>query len=99
MSCCICQVFAESVVSSLGIGCPRWRNNSADPLLGFRVEFRSASVNRRKGSALWCPHVGLAVLLPSMQKKFVCVAPVPHIPKVPYVFGSRESLLRRLLLY
>ena len=35
----------------------------------------------------------------SAQRRFECIAPVPHTPEVPCVVGSRQSLLRRLPSY
>ena len=84
---------------SWGIGCPRWQSNSASLLLVFHVGCRSASGKRRKGSALRRPHRRLAVMPLSVQRKFECIAPVPHTPEVPCVVESRQPLLRRPTLY
>ena len=70
LSFCIFQGGEGSVGGSLGNGCLRLWSHSSSPLLDFRVGCRSASVKRRKGRALRRPNVLLAVMPPSMKRKF-----------------------------
>ena len=99
LSCCICWGGARSVGGSWGISCPRWWSHSASPLLDFHFGHRSASGKRRKGSDLRLSHVQVAVMPPSVQRKFERIDPVPHNPEVPCVVRSRQSLLQRPPLY
>ena len=99
LSCCTCQGGTESVGCSWGISCPQWWIQYASLLSDFHVGCHSSSGKRRKGSTLWRPHMWLAVLPTSVQRRFECIAPVPHTPGLPCVVRSRKLLLWRTPLY